>query len=167
MSQKGINMKNLLLISILLSLPVYATDFDEYGIPYCQSKQSFNCHVKNYTENNLSWYQVREQRWINNGNQLSVEVIKLGFEHPYQNYNKLCEDFKIQTIEEIENDWNIELQQRKIEQKEYEKSTKKEVQPTNVDYANLYKLKLQKGEYNMSNFHIWRQFIPDILFLSN
>lgn len=141
-------MKNLLLILILLSLPVYATNFDKYGIPYCKSKQEYNCRVKNNSQDNLIWYQVIEQRWNDNGTELINDIIKKGFELPYQSYNQLCYDYKVKTTKEANNEIEEELKLRKKEQEEYE-NKKQEViiknkqQPIN-DYLTKFTINNNK-----------------------
>ena len=175
MSQKGINMKKLLLISILLSLPVFAADVDQYGIPYCQTKQDYNCHIKDDFKDGYNWYQVREQRWTNNGTELKNFVVEMGFEFPYQSYEKLCYDFKVKTQEEIEQEYEEEIKEAQKQQQKYEQKPKFEQAivieglrgPTRQDWANLNRMLLQNGTYSMWNFNTWQHLIPDMLFLGN
>ena len=120
-------MKKFILLCILgISLPIYAAETDIYGVPYCKNNDSYNCRVKN---GNLGpyQYQVMEQRWNKNdgGKTLINDVINISTVTPYQNYGTLCFDYRTKTVQQINEEYDKELKQRKEEQNEWDIQQKK------------------------------------------
>ena len=156
-------MKKLLaVICLLCILPIYAADKDKYGIPLCKNSTDYNCRVQN-NKDGLYWYQVIEQYYADNGKRFDNRIETIGCEYPYQSYEKLCYDYRIETIEQAKAKEQEELEQIRLEQEKWDKilgvkkeSDKKEVINPSQKFIDNNKIKPTKPYTNQEQNLQWQ-----------